>query len=307
MRPDTARSLLVVVVVLLAGCDEEPAGGPALGGQVRLGAVLGAADLDGFAVADGPRDFRFPADHGAHPAYRSDWWYLTMILDDEDGSSAGVQFTLFRQAVAPEDGPSENRWQSNQAYLAHFAITEVADGVHRVAQRYARGHPRLAGVTAEPFALWLEDWRIESMGRLWHLTARAPGQAVDLDLEMGIQPVLQGDAGLSRKGPGQASYYYSVPGIPVTGQVTLAGRERAVTGLGWLDREWSTSVLGDSQLGWDWFALQLDDGRKVMLYQLRRADGTRDPYDSGLLIPADGGRAPLKAADFTLAPRRYWR
>lgn len=308
--PDSAKLLALLVLVVFGGCAPEDAGeGVVPAGFLRLGTVLGEPGVEGFAVADRPRQFRFPRDHGAHPDYRSEWWYLTFTLEDGTGAPVGVQFTLFRQALAPGRGERDgdgNRWRTNQVYLAHFAITDVASASHPVAERFARGHPRLAGVSADPFLAWLEDWTLEARGETWRLSAGTARHGAELTLVMDRPVVLQGEAGLSRKGPGQASYYYSVPGIRTHGELWLDGSPRQVSGLGWLDREWSTSVLGEAQLGWDWFALQLDDGRALVLYQLRRRDGSRDPYDQGRLILADGSSTPLPPEAFALTPVRRW-
>lgn len=302
-------SLAALLVALLAcgACSEQPNESPLTGGQLRLGSVLGETALDGFARADRVREFVFPEDHGPHPDFRSEWWYLTLVLADAAGRDVGVQFTLFRQALLPPAGETGNRWQSGQIYLAHVAVSDTAAARHFSAERFARGHPELAGVEAEPFALWLEDWRLEHAGEVWRLRAATDAVRVELELDMAVPIVLQGEAGLSRKGPEQASYYYSMPGIPAAGRIWVEGEPRPVRGLGWLDREWSTSVLSDGQIGWDWFALQLDDGRRLMAFQLRRRDGARDPYDQGMLVEADGIARHLQAEDFTLSPARYWR
>ncbi|HEY5644846.1 MAG TPA: lipocalin-like domain-containing protein [Pseudomonadales bacterium] len=300
-----------VLLVLVVGCGERvPPAAPA--GELRLGAVLGETDLVGFAQADEPRAFSFPADHGAHPAFRSEWWYFTATLADEADRPLGVQFTMFRQALAPDgahaERPPGNRWQTNQVYLAHFAVTDAAAGEHRSHERFARGHPELAGVRGDPFRLWLEDWTLESQdAQTWQLRVNAAEEGAELALALVGPPVLQGEAGLSRKGAGQASYYYSMPRIRVAGVVRAAGVERTVSGSGWLDREWSTSVLSPGQLGWDWFALSLDDGRRIMLFRLRRADGSRDPFDQGMLSVPGAADRPLAAADFEVRPIREWR
>jgi predicted secreted hydrolase len=294
--------------LLLTGCSADlPEAELPLAGQLRLGAVLGEGSADGFAMATLPRRFEFPADHGPHPEFRSEWWYLTVALSDASGAELGVQFTLFRQALRPEPVAPANPWQTTQIYLAHFAVTDVEANRHRAHERFARGHPSLAGVEAAPFKLWLEDWRLVAEAGGWRLIAATGEQAVDLLLTMDQPVVLQGDAGLSRKGPQQASYYYSVPGIPVTGRVRAGGRTRQVTGRAWLDREWSTSVLSAGQVGWDWLALDLGGNRRAMVYQLRRRDGFRDPFDQGLLIEPDGRVRRLVADDFRLRPLRHWR
>ncbi len=296
-------------LLLLSGCDQPPNPPRA---SLGLDAVLGDGEPHGFARADAPRVFNFPADYGAHPDFRSEWWYLTFTLEDDENRPVGVQLTLFRQALAADDGsmrePPGNRWQTPQVYLAHFAVTDTVSGTHRASERFARGHPRLAGVTADPFHLWLEDWQVLAVDRsTWQLTVDAGEVGAALELSLRGAPVLQGEAGLSRKGERQASYYYSLPDIAVSGQVRVDGVERHVQGGGWLDREWSTSVLSAGQLGWDWFALSLDDGRRVMLFRLRRGDGARDPHDQGM-VSAPGVRDRLlMAPDFELRPVRVWQ
>ncbi len=297
---------VLVLICLQNACSEDADRSPLSGAQLRLGSVLGETALVGFPRAEAPRDFVFPEDHGPHPAYRSEWWYLTLVLADDAGRDLGVQFTLFRQALTPAVSAAGNRWQSNQIYLAHFAVSDSATG-HSSDERFARGHPELVGVEAAPFALWLEDWRLTETAGRWRLQATTPASRVELELDMAVPVILQGEAGLSRKGPNQASYYYSMPGIPASGTVWVNDEPRAVQGLGWLDREWSTSVLSEGQVGWDWFALQLDDGRRLMAFQLRRRDGQRDEYDQGMLVRADGVARHLQAADFTLIPTRYWQ
>jgi predicted secreted hydrolase len=281
----------------------------AWGAQLRLGAVLGETDTAGFARAEAPIEFDFPADHGAHPDFRSEWWYVTASLEGPDGRRFGVQFTLFRQALAAEPavgGP----WDARQIYLGHLAVTDVAGGRHVHAERLSRGHPRLAGVTATPLRAAVDGWRLEGQGAgLERLTLDAATTEMSVTLSMdAVKPiVLQGDRGLSAKGPDQASYYYSLPRLAVAGRLQLDGEAHRVTGTAWLDREWSTSVLSAGQRGWDWFGLQLDDGTELMAFQLRRDDGVRDPYDQGLWVDADGDAVQLRTQDFMLTPMRRWR
>lgn len=276
---------------------------------LRLGSVLGETGEAGFARAAAPRPFRFPEDHGPHPEYRSEWWYLTASLEDESGAEYGVQFTLFRQALRPA-AVFDSPWDASQLYLGHFALTEVAEGRHREAERLSRGHPRLAGVALAPFEAAVDGWRLTASGdglEILSLNAAADGFAVDLRLAPQKGVVLQGERGLSAKGPDQASYYYSLPRLAVTGTVRGTGAAASVTGTAWLDREWSTSVLGDAQQGWDWFALQLETGDDLMVFQLRRGSGLRDPYDQGVWVSAAGDARQLRTQDFTLEPLRYWQ
>lgn len=297
----------LLAVLIFGGCDaESPESGPELA-PLRIGGVLGDRAVEGFARADAPREFQFPRDHAAHDDFRSEWWYLTMTLRDEQDQDIGVQFTVFRQALSPE-AAGDNPWQSNQAYLGHLAVTDVAAGRHREFERFARGHPALAGSRPEPFGVWLDGWRLAAdTAGVWHLEAPEDGVLIDLQLIARQPVVLQGERGLSRKGPGQASYYFSVPRFEVSGTVTLDGSRRRVSGGGWYDREWSTSVLSDHQIGWDWFALQFDDGGGFMGFQLRRSDGQRDPYDYALQLMADGEDRRYAGSDFTFEPVRFWR
>ena len=274
-----------------------------------MATILGEPSEGEFLMANAVRPFVFPRDHGAHPRFRQEWWYLTAALEDRStGEEYGVQFTLFRRALAADAG--EGPWRAAQAFLGHFALTDVERERHVEAERFARGHPRLAGVRTTPFAAWIEGWRLESMGAsTWPMRLQASTEAfgVDLVLRATRPPVPQGDRGLSMKGPGVGSYYYSVPRLAIEGTLRIGDREVEARGLGWFDREWSTSALGADQIGWDWFALQLDDGRSLMAYQIRRRDGDRGAYDQGVLVSAEGGVRTLGIADFSFSPERVWR
>lgn len=284
------------------GADAEQAPSPRAADVLRDGG-------EGFAQADSPRAFQFPADHAAHPAYRSEWWYLTYALKNAAGAEFGVQFTLFRRALFA-GGDGADPWRNGQAYLAHFAVTDLQAGQHRETERLARGHPALAGVRQEgrQVVAWLENWRLlMASDSPWALNASADGMSAALAMRPAKPAVLQGEAGLSAKGPGQASYYYSVPRLQTTGRVQIDGRQHEVSGLGWLDREWSTSALSPGQIGWAWFALMLNNGADLMAFQLRRQDGTRDPYDQGAWIDPNGHKRTLTPADFRLTPTHHWR
>jgi predicted secreted hydrolase len=294
---------VALAVLLLA------AAAPASAAQLPLGAVLGETDAAGFARAEAPRRFQFPEDHGPHPRYRSEWWYLTASLESESGEAFGVQFTLFRQALRPAP-VFASPWDASQIFLAHLAVTDVSGGEHLEAERLARAHPRLAGVEVAPFRAHLDGWSLAASGpALDNLILDGSTEAFGVRLRLDpVKPVvLQGDDGLSPKGPGQASYYYSIPRLAVAGEVWVGERRRSVRGSAWLDREWSTSVLSEQQTGWDWFALQLDSGADLMMFQLRNASGLRDPYDQGIWVGADGSPHPLRVPDFRLEPLRHWQ
>ncbi len=314
--------LVALVMALSTGCSEEaPVRENPVSG-LRIDTVLGTEGDAGFAKATGPVAFVFPSDHGPHPDYRSEWWYLTAALKDEAGNDYGLHYTLFRQALAPAptgDGP----WQTAQAYLAHLAVTDVAQGIHLETERFARGHPDLAGVTVgDGFSAVIEDWTLQGDAsdklELNLQASEVETFSVDLNISQVLPAVLQGERGYSEKGPGSASYYYSMPHLLIDGVLQLNDRSVSVSGLGWLDREWSTSVLGKHLVGWDWFALQLDDGRSLMAFQLRRQDGERDSYDHGLLVDHNAlppvavadhetpGVTLLKAGSFKLKPTRFY-
>lgn len=270
---------------------------------VRAGGFAGLGEeAKGFAPVVPGRPFAFPADHGTHPDFRIEWWYVTANLKDAAGERYGVQWTLFRQALAP--GPERAGWASQQVWMGHAAVTTAA--THRFAETLARGGIGQAGVTAAPFKAWIDDWAFEGGGAdgpdSATLTARGGDFAYRLALKSDRPPVLQGAQGFSRKSErGQASYYYSQPFFSVEGTVTLDGRTLAVTGEAWMDREWSSQPLDPDQKGWDWFSLHLAGGEKLMLFQLRGADGAA--FRSGTWITADGRAAPLAADDIVLRPR----
>ncbi|HUF76976.1 MAG TPA: lipocalin-like domain-containing protein, partial [Longimicrobiales bacterium] len=251
-----------------------------------------------YARALAPRTFDFPTDHGPHPDFRSEWWYVTGNLTATDGRDFGFQLTIFRSALAPEAPVTGSAWGTNQAYMAHFTVTDVAERGFHVHERFARGAVGLAGATTEPLRVWLEDWAIEAdAAGTFPLDLRAAGDGVALRLE--LEPakplVLQGEDGLSRKGPepGNASYYYSFTRLLAEGALTIGGEALPVTGTAWLDREWSTSALSAGLVGWDWFALQLADGWDLMIYRLREADGGAAPESEGVLVDPAGRKIPL--------------
>lgn len=283
-------------------------------GNLSLVSTLGGLDTVGYERANEIRDFVFPEDHGPHPGFRTEWWYVTGNLTSAEGRDFGFQFTIFRSSLAPTEPGGPSAWATNQAYMGHFAVTDIDDGAFAAADLFARGSGGLAGAQATPLRVWIEDWVLESadVRATFPLRLAADGEdfSVDLELRAGKPRVLQGDRGLSQKGPepGNASYYYAHTRMPASGRVTFGGQSHDVTGLTWLDREWSTSALTEGQVGWDWFALQLDDGWEMMVYQLRREDGSADPLSDGVLIDPQGGRVPLEwGEEVDVEPTGTWR
>lgn len=279
--------------------------------RMAVNQVLGGLPAQGFLRADAPRRFRFPQDHRAHPGFRNEWWYFTGNLKDGGGRSFGYQLTFFRVALVPHPVPRQSHWGTNEIFMAHFAVTDVEGRRFRFAERFSRAALGLAGAGGEPLRVWLEEWSAQqSSARPWgmRLSAADAAMAIDLDLKSLVPEVLNGEEGVSRKGgrPGNASYYYSIPRMATAGVIRVGDQSFKVSGLSWLDREWSTSALEQGEVGWDWFALQLSDGRDLMFYRLRRRDGTSDPFSSGTLLLADGRSRHLTQKQVRLEVSRWW-
>jgi predicted secreted hydrolase len=327
---------LVVALVLGPRGDRGDPDRPGRASE-SLAAALGAADTAGFARVTAPRPFHFPEDHGPHPEYRTEWWYFTGNLDGEDGRRFGYQLTLFRNAIAPRPPEVESEWATNQVWMGHLGVTDVAARTFHGFERFARGAAGLGGAAADPLRVWLEDWSIvevddDTPGRMGRagtgagtrasgeaagapgaifpvrLQASGNGVALDLTVRPGKPIVLQGDRGYSRKGPesGNASHYYSFPRLPTSGTITVDGRTLTVRGESWLDREWSTSALGEGQVGWDWFALHFEDETEIMYYQLRGEDGSADPFSRGTFVDEDGGPRALERESVSLEVLDSW-
>jgi predicted secreted hydrolase len=255
------------------------------------------SDAQGFATPHPNPVFNFPADHGAHPDYRIEWWYLTANLNGSDGTSYGLQWTLFRTALAP--GEAEG-WQSPQVWFAHAAVTTPEQ--HFTTERFARGGIGQAGVQADPFQAWIDEWTLEGANfDNMTLTATGPDFAYDMSLLAKGSLILHGDKGYSVKSAqGQASYYYSQPFYKIEGTLTLPSGDIYVTGDAWLDREWSSQPLSETQSGWDWFSLSFADGTKLMGFQLRQTDGST--YSSSTWIDKDGTTTPYGDKAFAAEP-----
>ena len=257
------------------------------------------SDADGFATPAPNPIFTFPDDHGPHPDYRIEWWYLTANLKGADGTSYGLQWTLFRSALAPGEAQG---WQSPQIWFAHAAVT--TPDRHFATERFARGGIGQAGVQADPFHAWIDEWALQGadFDRLT-LTAKGPDFGYDMALQAQGPLIFQGDGGYSLKSAeGQASYYYSQPFFTISGTLQLPTGEVAVTGEAWLDREWSSQPLAETQTGWDWFSLSFTDGTKMMGFQLRQTDGS--VYTSSTWIDPDGTTTPFPDGAFTAEPLR---
>ena len=278
-----------------------------------ISALSGEADA-GFARALTPIPFDFPRDHGPHPEYHTEWWYYTGNLAAESGREFGYQLTIFRSALRPEMVERSSDFATNQAYMAHFAVTDVIGREHAHFERFSRGAADLAGANGEPtFAVWLEDWRIEqSAPGSYDLVAQAQTDEGPIGLELTLEetraPLLHGDQGLSQKGPeaGNASYYYSLVGLRSAGVVTLGDERVEVTGLSWMDHEYGTSALSENALGWDWFSLQLENGAVLMFAQIRTADGGLIPQFTGTYVDAAGKQYTIEAGEPAVTVVASW-
>ena len=320
------RKVTLIIVLLLvisaAVIQFRPPAAPetnaqaATGGSSRLSELLSDQGLEGYAQAIEPRQFAFPADHGPHPDFRNEWWYLTGNLDGKEGARFGFEFTIFRFSLVPPGTDitgDASAWRSNQVYIGHFAITDASARQFYVAQRYSRGGLGLAGAAAEPFHVWLDDWSIAAArpdsDAIWRLRASDREIALNLTLVPQKQPVLNGVNGLSQKAAmaGNASYYYSIPRLQTNGTVQIGDNVFEVDGLSWLDREWGSSALSSDQEGWDWYALQLSDGSDLMFYNLRRNDGSQDVHSAGTLTLADGTAVYLSRDDFIVEVLDTWQ
>lgn len=280
---------------MLAGCQEAPTDSAATQGFAGLG-----ADASAYAQASADTPLAFPADHGPHPDYRIEWWYLTANLENAQGQPLGLQWTLFRQALMPPDErPEPSEWAADQVWMAHMGISRGE--AHIAAERFARSHSAhddgQAGVIAAPFQAWLDDWTFQSPPQAdfkrFELSAYSgegeERSGYELTLTAQGPLVLHGQNGFNAKTvEGQGTHYYSQPFLQITGQVTLKGETQQVSGQGWLDREWGSQLISGQQSGWDWFSLHLDDGRKLMAYRLRGGGKDGGDYQFAHLIGTDG-------------------
>ncbi len=282
--------------------------------------VIAAPQVSGsFARADGPRPLQFPRDHGPHNDFQTEWWYYTGNLSAANGARYGYQLTFFRRALVPPEQRARRSsdWAADQAYMAHFTLTDAESNRFRYFERLERGAAGLSGATpqkgnpGEPlYSVWLDDWSVKQLdANTYHLQAAAGEVRLDLTLTDVKWPVLQGDRGYSQKGPdpGNASYYYSQTQLESAGSLSLGEKPIDVSGLSWMDHEFSTSALAADQVGWDWFALQLDDGSQLMVYTIRKADGSLDAFSRGAFVAPDGSVTALDLSQFSVEIQGQWR
>ena len=249
----------------------------------------------------------FPRDHGAHPDFQTEWWYITAWLRAHSGEELGVQITFFRERpLVQEDNPS--RFAPRQLLFAHAAVSDSRHGRLRYDQRAARAAFGMAGSRNDTTGVWIDDWRLSLSGKGYRATIRARDFSLGLAFVPSQPLLLQGRGGYSQKGPErtQASYYYSQPHLAASGAVTVAGRELRVTGSAWLDHEWASDILHDEAGGWDWLGVNFDDGGALMVFRVRSLEGTL--YWAGGSYREPGGRTRmLEPREITFQPVRRWR
>jgi predicted secreted hydrolase len=279
---------------------------------VSLESALDGEVDSGFLRAVEPREFKFPGDHGAHDGYRNEWWYITGNLETEQGEAFGYQVTFFRIALTSDTAEKRlSRWAASHVWMAHVALTDPEKGQHIAYEKLAREAMGLAGVQPDPFKIWVGDWQLYSPTNSFPWQIKIAGEDFELDLKIDAlrRPLLHGDRGLSQKSEkaGNASFYYSITRLKTGGTIKIGANQFSVTGLSWLDREWSSSILGENQIGWDWFSLQLDEDTDLMFYNLRNRDGKSDPHSAGSILTSDNRQILLDHTDLDLTPTRWWK
>jgi predicted secreted hydrolase len=269
-----------------------------------------AAPQDPWQRAIGPWAWQFPRDHGAHPNFKTEWWYFTGNLKDKAGRPFGYQLTIFRQGVQFTPAQPDSKWAVRDFYFGHFTVSDIAANQFHVAEKVSRGALGEAGASPDAMNVKLSSWTITQGGdERIELESDAPGMSLALTALPAKPLILEGIKGLSQKanGAGEASYYYSYPRLETTGHLHVGDVDYAVNGLSWFDHEFSTSSLGTDQVGWDWFCLQLDSKEEIMLYALRDKTGAIDPNSEGTWVRADGTAERLPPGSFTITRTGTWR
>lgn len=247
--------------------------------------------------------YEFPRDHFNHPDFQTEWWYYTGNVRSADGHRFGFELTFFRQAV-DRDPARTSVWDLRDLYLAHLALSDLSSGAFYHTEHVNRAGPGIAGISEKDARIWNGNWRIDWTGDEQTLRAFDPHFELKVTLRSEKRPVIHGENGVSQKaaGPGRASHYVSLTRLATKGKISLGGKPFDVTGLAWMDHEFFTHQLEADQIGWDWLSLQLGDQTELMLFHIRRKDGSIDPYSAGTFIDAQGATTHLRASDFTLAP-----
>lgn len=284
---------------------------------ILLGSVLPASCAENFRLALPGYKFQFPRDHASHPDFATEWWYYTGHLKSKNGRRFGYQFTFFRFALTPQLKGRTSKWATRDVIAGHFAITDETNGKFYFCDRSARAAAGLAGADPKTPHVWLNDWKLRHTGNKQVFQARGNSfnsQTSGLPMSISLTqipakpPVIHGINGFSQKaaGIGRASHYYSFTRLLSSGTIRLGNESFAVTGESWFDKEFGSSLLAENQTGWDWFSLQLSDGRELMFFQIRLRGGGIDPYSSGTLIEKNGKSRHLRREEFQITPLAIW-
>ncbi|HUE43011.1 MAG TPA: lipocalin-like domain-containing protein [Candidatus Sulfotelmatobacter sp.] len=275
--------------------------------QPLFGLEMHAATESQYSVALPGYHYEFPRDYFNHPDYQTEWWYYTGNVTSADGRHFGFELTFFRQGVS-RDAAKTNAWDVRDLYLAHLALSDLDGGRFYHAERTNRAGPGIAGVNSSAGHIWNGNWEIQSSGEEQTLAAVDPRFQLQFTLRSGKPPVIQGENGMSQKasGAGHASHYISLTRLTTSGSIVLNGKTTQVTGLAWMDHEFFTHQLETNQIGWDWFSVQLDDNTELMLFRIRRKDGSVDPFSAATFVDARGQSTHLRSNEFSLRPGETW-
>jgi predicted secreted hydrolase len=254
--------------------------------------------------------FVFPRDHHTHPEFKTEWWYFTGNLRDESGRRFGYQLTFFRQGIRPPSlrGNTTSRFICDEFKFAHFALSDPSGERFRFVQKTSRGAFGEAGFSDVDRLAWIDDWELRQSGEGMRFNAINADVALSLEVKPQKPWVIHGHDGVSQKaaGEGRATHYYSGTRLATDGELTIDGIKAAVRGSSWFDQEWGSNQLTPEQIGWNWFALQFDDGTELMLYQMRLKAGEVDATSSGTFIDRDGSTRHLGSGDYKVVPKRWW-
>ncbi|MEI8292522.1 MAG: lipocalin-like domain-containing protein [bacterium] len=255
-------------------------------------------------------DYQFPKDHGSHPGFKTEWWYFTGNLRHTGGLEFGYQLTFFRQGILDSSLTlPASRFVQRDVKFAHFAVSDISRKMFYHFQKLSRGAFGESGFDDGARIAWIDNWCCERTGvDEFHLKAAQDGVSIDLMMTSPRPPVIHGRGGVSQKseGEGRASHYYSLTRLQTRGTVSIHGVDYLAEGLTWFDHEWATNQLAANQSGWDWFSMQFEEGGELMLFQIRKKEGGRDPFSSGTFVDASGVAHKIGVEDFALSPIEWW-
>lgn len=252
--------------------------------------------------------YSFPRDHSSHDEYGIEWWYYTGNVQSKAGRRFGYQLTFFRVGVDRKP-VNPSRWAVRDLYMAHFAISDIDREAFYSFERINRAAVGWAGADSLSYRVWNDNWEARLDRQAHLLRAKDEGYELSLRLDPRKPEAIHEENGISQKGAavGNASHYYSLTRLQTSGSLTIGGESVEVAGLSWMDHEFGTSFLEVEQAGWDWFSIQLEDGRDLMVFQIRRSDGSIDPHSSGTLIDADGRTTHIARDELNMMPVEAWR